>query len=298
VSRERRRGSPPIRRSVSPLRRSRRSPPLRCSRSPLSSSSRSPTSSRRSKSPYSYRRSTSPRTRTRSSRRMSPPPPTRLHRRSRSPPGKRHNGRQHSEDYGYSSTSRPASGRIRYPSQPGPMGRYNSRLGGDGEGEKTGQKTEWTCNKCSEIFHEQKLYIEHVKERNMKRKCPGREELLVLDDSPPVAVIKTERSRPAQKRSGPPTEVFLDDSPQYIALDLSDESLTLPASTSNSSSSWSVLTQFRANLGPVPCYLTSKYICAHITARSTQHRDPSCGRRFLPSKIAAGDDAVQSQVEG
>ena len=113
------------------------------------------------------------------------------------------------------------------------MGRYNSRLDVGGEGEQTGQKKEWTCNKCSEIFYEQKLYIEHVKERNLKRKCPGagRGELLVLDDSPPGAVMKTERTRPAQKRSGSPTEVFLDDFPSCITLDLSDESQNLPPST-------------------------------------------------------------------
>jgi len=206
---ERRTRSPKSRRSLSPPNRRIRSPKHR-SRSPQNRRRRSPSPSRRLKSSS---KSTSPRT-IAWSRRRSPP---RGSRRSRSPSDNGRYGRHLPEDTDYSTHQGRTSrlGRVHYPGKPGPMGRYNSRLGGGWREEKrkTGQRKEFTCKHCSEIFHERALYIKHIQERNIKKICPfGGQRNIPVDSL--VTALRKER-RPFQHKSNPPSEILLEDSPPY-----------------------------------------------------------------------------------
>ena len=212
---ERRTRSPITRRSLSPPNRRIRSPKHR-SRSPLNRRIRSPSPSRRFKSP---RKSPSPRTIAWSRRRS----PHIGSRRSRSPSDKRRHGRNLHEDNDYIThprrTNRPA--RVHYPGKPGPIGRYNSRLDGGWREEKgkAGQRKEFTCKHCSEIFHERALYIKHIQERNIKKICPVGG-LPVPRDVPgdsSVNALRKER-RYGQSKSNPPSEILLEDSPPYEAI--------------------------------------------------------------------------------
>ena len=138
----------------------------------------------------------------------SPSPGYRRRERSRSPsirgqpksPDKWTRGRSKSPNYtgrsrspfgskgSWQSNSRPSPPpRPKYPSNPikrtysavpGAVGRFNSRMNRDQPSNIEPQISEWVCKPrgsqpgCTRIFYEQEEYIEHIRQRNMNKKCP------------------------------------------------------------------------------------------------------------------------------
>ena len=138
----------------------------------------------------------------------SPSPGYRRRERSRSPsirgqpksPDKWTRGRSKSPNYtgrsrspfgskgSWQSNSRPSPPpRPKYPSNPikrtysavpGAVGRFNSRMNRDQPSNLEPQISEWVCKPrgsqpgCTRIFYEQEEYIEHIRQRNMNKKCP------------------------------------------------------------------------------------------------------------------------------
>ena len=65
-----------------------------------------------------------------------------------------------------------------YSAVPGAVGRYNSRMNKDQPSNAQPEMTEWVCTQrgslpgCTRIFYEQQEYIDHIRQRNMNKRCP------------------------------------------------------------------------------------------------------------------------------